>query len=349
MKRDTMTDSNIAGRMLLQAAFLGLAVMAAGDANAQTKLVWPIEGTPFEEWSIGNYVDLDTRPVARRDYRGGRITYDGHDALDIGLPHFRAMEEGYDIYAAAAGTVTFAKDGEYDRYSFSNPAPPGESGNYVVIDHGDGLTTLYGHMRKDSVAVTAGQTVAAGEVIGQIGSSGQSTGPHLHFTVRVHGQAVETFLDPDAWWDDPLPYSGEVATVMDSGIASDWPTTEEVEYGVEHQGVFQAQSTGQLVVMWNYLFGIAEGSSVSLKIHRPNGSVFSDFAWIQQGLGGGYWNHGVVLPPNPELGLWRSELTVNGSVLTSNPFRIVIPEPSSGLLLAVAVGTLRIARRRRRG
>lgn len=335
-------------RWLVPFALISVATLAPSVTIAQVELIWPVEGTPFAEWSIGNYVDIDTRPVARRDYRGGRITYDGHDALDIGLPHFRAMDEGYDIYAAAAGTVTFAQDGDYDRYSFSNPAPAGEAGNYVVIDHGDGLTTLYGHMRKGSVAVSAGQSVEAGETIGQVGSSGQSTGPHLHFTVRVHGQPVETFLDPDAWWVDPLPYSGEVATVMDSGIASEWPTAEEVENGVKHQAVFEATSTDQLVVMWNYLFGIAEESSVSLKLRRPHGDIFSDYTWIQEGLGGGFWNHGVVLPSNPQLGFWRSELAINGKVLSSNTFRIVAPEPSS-VLLIVAPALLMCSRLYRAG
>ena len=65
----------------------------------------------------------------------------------------------------------------------------GGYGNLVVIDHGNGLATAYGH--QSSLAVGTGQTVSQGQVIGYVGSTGHSTGPHLHFEVRVNGAAVD--------------------------------------------------------------------------------------------------------------------------------------------------------------
>ena len=65
----------------------------------------------------------------------------------------------------------------------------GGYGNMVEIDHGDGITTRYGHMSK--IAVSVGETVARGETIGAVGSTGRSTGPHLHYEVRRNDKAVD--------------------------------------------------------------------------------------------------------------------------------------------------------------
>lgn len=93
---------------------------------------------------------------------------------------------GASVVAAGSGTVILANtDGRGGGY-----------GNYVVIDHGNGVSTLYGHM--SSVAVSSGQKVSAGQRIGNVGSTGFSTGPHLHFEYRVNGvrtnpQAILSF------------------------------------------------------------------------------------------------------------------------------------------------------------
>ena len=99
-------------------------------------------------------------------WRWGRM----HEGLDLGAAY------GTPIAAAAAGVVIYAGwEGGY--------------GNLTVIDHGGGLATAYGHQSR--IAVSVGQSVAQGEIIGNVGSTGHSTGPHLHFEVRVNGQAVD--------------------------------------------------------------------------------------------------------------------------------------------------------------
>ena len=98
--------------------------------------------------------------------RWGRM----HEGIDI------AVGQGTPVRAAAAGTVIYA--GWMEGY-----------GNLVAIDHGNGLSTAYGH--NSSLASSVGQSVSAGQVIAYSGSTGHSTGPHVHFEVRVNGAPVD--------------------------------------------------------------------------------------------------------------------------------------------------------------
>ena len=91
-----------------------------------------------------------------------------------------AAGTGSAIYASASGTVTTVS------YNVAR-------GNYVVINHGNGLSTLYQHC--SAIYVSAGQSVSAGQNIAAVGTTGYSTGPHLHFEVRINGKHV-----------NPVPY-----------------------------------------------------------------------------------------------------------------------------------------------
>jgi murein DD-endopeptidase MepM/ murein hydrolase activator NlpD len=116
---------------------------------------------PAADWSISSGFG----------YRADPFT--GHGAMHAGLD-FKAGY-GAPIHAAARGRVSFV--GQRSGY-----------GNVVEIDHGNGLMTRYAHM--SAFRTTVGKEVAAGAVIGAIGSSGRSTGPHLHFEVRINDRAV---------------------------------------------------------------------------------------------------------------------------------------------------------------
>jgi len=100
-----------------------------------------------------------------------KMFHSGVDFADSAGTHIYAAEEGQVIYAGPKGTY----------------------GNAVMIDHGAGIVTLYGHC--SSVAVQVGQIVKRGELVAYMGSTGRSTGPHLHFEVRLNGEFV-----------DPMPY-----------------------------------------------------------------------------------------------------------------------------------------------
>ena len=135
-------------------------------------------------------------PAARWSISSGfgyrRDPFTGRAAMHPGLD-FRAGY-GSPIYAAARGTVTFV--GRKTGY-----------GNVVEVSHGNGLMTRYGHM--SAFRAKVGQEVAAGDVIGAIGSTGRSTGPHLHFEVRVNDRAV-----------NPRPFLEKAPHVLEEARAS---------------------------------------------------------------------------------------------------------------------------------
>ena len=126
--------------------------------------------TAVDEAAALSGVDLFTLPVAPPPQVSGYAPESGHSGIDF------AAEEGAEVYAVAGGIVTAA---DYDV----------EKGNYVVLDHGGGLETEYQHMK--SLLVSAGQSVVQGQVLGYVGSTGNSTGPHLHFEARQDGAPAD--------------------------------------------------------------------------------------------------------------------------------------------------------------
>ena len=129
--------------------------------HGMTPSIWPVSGK------------LESGVGGRRNPFGGR-GYEYHEGQDIDAVF------GTPVQAAATGRVIIA--GWQRGY-----------GNVVYVDHGSGLSTRYGHLSEIDVSV--GQTVTRGQTIGLVGSTGRSTGPHLHYEVRVNNQPV-----------DPRPY-----------------------------------------------------------------------------------------------------------------------------------------------
>jgi len=151
------------------------------------------------------------------DYMGRAFPhcYDEHDGSDFMLEGgFDAMDAGSTpVIAAAPGTVIVAEDGNYDHchgdlgsLDIDCDGHPMVA-NKVKIEHASGYRLLYWHLRTDSVAVQVGDEVETGDQLGLIGSSGISSGPHLHFEIQAPD---ETSFDPyagehsqpNSWWCD---------------------------------------------------------------------------------------------------------------------------------------------------
>ncbi|HEX4847081.1 MAG TPA: M23 family metallopeptidase [Novosphingobium sp.] len=163
-----------------------------GGRNKAQLVRWGSEGQFFEASGMGAQRTGLIMPVY-----GGRVTSGFgarrhpvlgytrmHAGIDFGAPH------GAPIYAVGDATVIFS-------------GWHGGHGNYVKLDHGGGYATAYAHMSR--IAVPSGQRVRAGQVIGYVGSTGLSTGPHLHYELYRNGQAV-----------NPLSVSFTVSSQVDA-------------------------------------------------------------------------------------------------------------------------------------
>ena len=143
---------------------------SSGTISYSSGLIWPTRGA----YNLSS----------RYGYRNPRISgWSFHGGVDI--VHAGGGSTGIPVVASASGTVIAAVSG-YSGY-----------GHTVLIDHGNGLQTRYAHMYPGSITVRVGQRVYQGQQIGKIGSTGNVTGPHLHFEVIKNGSKV-----------NPLSYIG---------------------------------------------------------------------------------------------------------------------------------------------
>jgi murein DD-endopeptidase MepM/ murein hydrolase activator NlpD len=134
-------------------------------------------------WTITNTMDHDPLAGAIKDVLGNTQksarTYDQHMGVDFGLANFRKMDEGVAIYASADGLVEETADGFFDRETKRGKT----ESNMIILRHSNGLRTAYAHLRKNSLKVKVGDVVSRGQELAFVGSSGDSSGPHLHYEV----------------------------------------------------------------------------------------------------------------------------------------------------------------------
>jgi MYXO-CTERM domain-containing protein len=140
---------------------------------------------------------------AVQDWSCASSSYDGHRGSDFSLRGgLGAIDTGHDVVAGADGEVVSVQDGHYDRCTACGGTGCGLDygygfGNHVVVNHG-AYRVVYAHMRNGSIRVSPGQRVTCGQALGQIASSGCSTGAHLHFETRPLGGTSSTAFDPFA-------------------------------------------------------------------------------------------------------------------------------------------------------
>jgi murein DD-endopeptidase MepM/ murein hydrolase activator NlpD len=273
--------------VLLLAAFVPW--VGAGDSSLPN-FTLPLQCDIGRNCFIQNYVDQDPGP-GYRDYRCGSLSYDGHTGADFRVGWKALSGEGVPVVAAAAGRVVAVRDGVPDRHfrKSDGPALKGhELGNAVVIDHGNGWKTFYGHMRSGSVAVKKSDAVKAGQPLGRVGLSGKTEFPHVHFEVR-HGKAlVDPFVGDEAkrktecgpgetplWAPETMVSLNYVPTgVVATGFAGETPSLDRIEAVGEEFPAVSPESP--VLAFWATIYGVRKGDIVKLRLVAPDGCIMAE-------------------------------------------------------------------------
>lgn len=180
----------------------------AGAAGAVTSvpdqlLAVPKDAPAASAYGRGDYTVTRVLPGKYRPYSSTADTFVNNPASPVQWPFtqgvpirtwFKASHLGLDMNPGAGTPVQAIADGVV----VETGNPSGTYGVYAVIEHninGQKVTSLYGHMQEGSLAVNVGDTVTVAQLVGQVGSSGRSTGAHLHLSIRVGEEPV----DPYAW------------------------------------------------------------------------------------------------------------------------------------------------------
>jgi len=267
---------------------LCLASLAIPVWAAELQLALPIVCRPEDRCSIQNYVDLKQGPGAQ-DFGCGVLTYDGHRGTDFQVRDLARMRVGVPVVAAAPGVVRSVRDAMPDTGKKAYDAR-GETdralGNAVAVEHGNGWTTFYGHLRSGSVKVRPGDRVAAGQILGQVGFSGDTEFPHLHFEVRKQGAVIDPFTGggsgstcgqtSGSLWEAAaraqLPYT-PTGTVC-SGWSASAPNRSAVLEDCERPVVLSPSSLA--IVAWMEFFGLQKGDEIHVTLSGPEGSVLAE-------------------------------------------------------------------------
>jgi len=273
-----------AERLVQTILWFGLLALLAPWAASAIELVRPVDCSLGETCFIQQYVDRDPGPGAR-DFTCGSLTYDGHTGTDFALRSVSAMRFGIDVLAAAPGNVVATRDGIPDLIAASGEIIEKACGNGVLVDHGDGWTTQYCHLKNGSVDVVRGQAVEAGHTLGQVGLSGATEYPHLHFTVRRNLKIVDPFDgqfatrscedgDPTELWAPGPTIRYQRGGLVFAGFLDRQPDMRSVRAAL-HLDEPIADATRTLF-FWAEFFGVLEGDVISLIVTSPDGRVFAE-------------------------------------------------------------------------
>lgn len=292
---------------------------------------WPIVQNPAFDynstWAISNYVDHDVNyPGQLEDFNCGAQTYDtnsgyNHQGIDIYLwpfDHNQVADEQTWVVAGADGIILAKSDGNIDdNCSFnSNPA------NYVILQHSDGSRSWYWHLKNGSVTTKSlGASVVAGEYLGVVASSGNSTGPHLHFECYDNNlNLIDPYAGPcnsmnaSTYWNNQKSYWEPEINVL---LTHSTPPSFQSCPNPDITNIQNTFSAGDIVYFTAYYHDQLTTSNSTYTIRRSNGTVW--YTWSHSppnNYRSSWWYWFYNLPSDAMPGIWEWEVTLDGVTYT---------------------------------
>lgn len=270
-------------------------IFSIGTVSAQEPVI-KIKKTPafdlpidckigMDCWII-NYVDYGLNDGVGTDMSCLKRSYDNHKGTDFAILDGVAMEQGVDVLAPMAGTVKKVRDGEPDRWPTEEDLKAvqdarKECGNAILIDHGNEVETLYCHLKNGSIEVQPGDEVKTGDALAEVGLSGFTQFPHVHFGVLKSGNVVDPFTalgntekcgtHKKSLWDKSLSLEYDPVIIQAVGISDTVPSLEKIERNAIQK--LKLDSDAPVIVFWATYLGVREGDKILMEVRDPNDKV----------------------------------------------------------------------------
>jgi len=325
----------------------GIRFTPATSNEVTVDFIWPVikaADSPYKSsWAISNYVDHNSATGELSDWNCDTRTFDTADSNHKGLDIFpwpfwwKQMEENQTkVIAAAAGQIIFKNDGSFDRNCASN----NDLWNAIYIEHSDGSIAWYGHLKNGSlIDKGVGDMVSQGEFLGIIGSSGNSTGPHLHFEVYdSDNNLIDPYQGPcnnlnaNSWWVDQKPY-------LNTGINAVLTHTNVPNFNTcpETEETFESNQFNPNDNVWfgSYFRDQLAGTTAIHEVFTPSGTLFVNWENTFTDLSPATWRV-QNFTINNEQGVWMYRVTYNGEQETHlfNVGQLSIEDPDITSLTA---------------
>jgi hypothetical protein len=352
--------AEIQARLASQRAALRGARMALAPAAAPPSFVFPLRAANgladpgFH--ALSNFVDLDPAyPDQLLDFACGARTYDrpdgyNHSGTDFFVWPFewrRMFESQVRVVAAAPGVILDKDDGHFDGSCAANTLP----WNAVYVEHADGSVAWYGHLKEGSTTSRpVGASVATGDTLGIVGSSGSSTGPHLHFEVQdSDGDPVDPFAGPcgaaATLWDAQPAYHDSALNRISTHDATPETDTCNAPEETHERDRFDP---GEVVFYAAFYRDQLVGQTSTYTLRRPNGSVHATWQHASPvaHYAASWWYWYQTLPGDAPFGTWRFEVSYLDQ---DEAHEFHVPEPSAwaqGWVAVVAAVALAAGRTR---